>query len=102
MGVTAVYKSPIAKPLKSFGGAGVLEVVADFDGNAFRTVHSAICGGRLCPPRVPDKVSSRDGYAEGRVGSDCRAARTRQGRLRAMAKKPLIAVTPSSGNVFAD
>ena len=27
-----------ARPLKGFGGAGVLEVIEDFDGNAFRTV----------------------------------------------------------------
>ena len=33
-------KSPAAKPLKGFGGAGVLEVVADFDGNTFRTVYT--------------------------------------------------------------
>ncbi len=33
-------KSPASKPLKGFGGAGVLEVVADFDGNAFRTVYT--------------------------------------------------------------
>jgi phage-related protein len=31
-------KSPAAKPLKGFGDAGVLEVVADFDGSTFRTV----------------------------------------------------------------
>lgn len=29
-----------AKPLKGFGGGGVLEVVEDFDGNAFRTVYT--------------------------------------------------------------
>jgi hypothetical protein len=28
------------KPLKGFGDAGVLEVVADFDGNTFRTVYT--------------------------------------------------------------
>jgi phage-related protein len=33
-------KSPLAKALRGFGGAGVLEVVADFDGNAFRTVYT--------------------------------------------------------------
>jgi phage-related protein len=33
-------KSPAAKPLKGFGGAGVLEVIVDFDGNAFRTVYT--------------------------------------------------------------
>ena len=33
-------KSPAAKPLEGFGGAGVLEIVVDFDGNAFRTVYT--------------------------------------------------------------
>lgn len=33
-------KSPLAKALKGFGDAGVLEVVVDFDGNAFRTVYT--------------------------------------------------------------
>lgn len=33
-------KSPTAKPLRGFGDAGVLEVVADFDGNTFRTVYT--------------------------------------------------------------
>ncbi|HEX5504190.1 MAG TPA: type II toxin-antitoxin system RelE/ParE family toxin [Thermomicrobiales bacterium] len=34
-------KHPDAKPLKGFGGAGVLEVVTDFDGDSFRTVYTA-------------------------------------------------------------
>ncbi len=29
-----------AKPLKGFGGAGVLEVVDDFDGDAYRAVYT--------------------------------------------------------------
>ena len=33
-------KSPCAKPLKGFGGAGVLEVVDDFDGDTFRAVYT--------------------------------------------------------------
>ena len=33
-------KSPWAKPLKGFGGAGVLAIVADVEGNAFRTVYT--------------------------------------------------------------
>lgn len=33
-------KSPLVKPLRGFGGAGVLEVVVDFDGNTFRTVYT--------------------------------------------------------------
>jgi len=33
-------KAPKAKPLKGFGGAGVLEVIADHDGNAYRAVYA--------------------------------------------------------------
>lgn len=33
-------KHPDAKPLKGFHGAGVLEVVEDFDGDTFRTVYT--------------------------------------------------------------
>jgi len=31
---------PNAKPLRGYGGAGVLEVVEDFDGDTFRTVYT--------------------------------------------------------------
>ncbi len=33
-------KSPAAKPLKGFAGAGVLEVVDDFDGDTYRAVYT--------------------------------------------------------------
>src|SRR5579872_4531924 len=33
-------KHPDAKPLSGFGGAGVLEVVSNFDGNTFRAVYT--------------------------------------------------------------
>ena len=33
-------KHPDAKPLKGFGGAGVLEVVEDLDGDAYRAVYT--------------------------------------------------------------
>jgi phage-related protein len=33
-------KAPYAKPLKGFGGAGVLEVVDDFDGDTYRAVYT--------------------------------------------------------------
>ncbi len=33
-------KASYAKPLRGFGGAGVLEVVDDFDGDTFRAVYS--------------------------------------------------------------
>jgi phage-related protein len=33
-------KAPYAKPLKGFGGASVLEIVDDFDGDTFRAVYT--------------------------------------------------------------
>jgi phage-related protein len=33
-------KHPDAKPLKGFGGAGVLEVVEDYQGDAYRAVYT--------------------------------------------------------------
>ena len=33
-------KAPFAKPLKGFGGAGVVEVVDDFDGEAYRAAYT--------------------------------------------------------------
>jgi phage-related protein len=38
-------KAGWAKPLKGFGGAGVLEVVDDFDGDAFRAVYTVRFAG---------------------------------------------------------
>ncbi len=34
-------RHPNAKPLKGFGGAGVMEIVESFDGNAHRAVYTA-------------------------------------------------------------
>src|SRR5437868_6551048 len=36
----ASEKSPHAKPLRGFGGAGVLEVVENHEGNAYRAVYT--------------------------------------------------------------
>jgi len=33
-------KAPYAKPMKGFGGASVLEIVDDFDGDTFRAVYT--------------------------------------------------------------
>ncbi len=38
-------KHPDAKPLTGFGGAGVLEVVEDLDGDAYRAVYTVKFGG---------------------------------------------------------
>jgi len=38
-------KHPDSKPLRGFGGAGVLEVVEDFDGNTYRAVYTVKLAG---------------------------------------------------------
>ena len=38
-------KHPDAKPLKGFGGAGVLEIVESFDGDAYRAVYTVRFAG---------------------------------------------------------
>ncbi len=40
-------KHPDAKPLRGFGGAGVLEVVDDFDGGTFRAVYTVKFANRV-------------------------------------------------------
>ena len=40
-------KHPDAKPLRGFGGAGVLEIVADHDGDAYRAVYTVKLAGRI-------------------------------------------------------
>lgn len=38
-------KAPFAKPLRGFVGAGVLEIIDDFDGDAFRAVYTVRFAG---------------------------------------------------------
>ena len=38
-------ESPVAKPLKGFGGRGVLEIVDDFDGDTYRAVYTVKFAG---------------------------------------------------------
>jgi phage-related protein len=40
-------KHPDAKPLKGFAGAGVLEVVDDFDGDTYRAVYTVRLAGAV-------------------------------------------------------
>jgi len=40
-------KSPSVKPLKGFGGASVLEVVEDYDGDTYRAVYTVKFAGRV-------------------------------------------------------
>jgi len=48
-----------AKPLKGFGGAGVLEVVANDDGDTFRAVYTVRLAGRVYVLDVFQKKSKK-------------------------------------------
>jgi phage-related protein len=46
-----------AKPLRGFGGAGVLEIVDDFDGDTYRAVYTVRFAGRVYVLHVFQKKS---------------------------------------------
>src|SRR5438034_2342475 len=52
-------KHPHAKPLKGFGGAGVLEVVEDDDGNTYRAVYTVKFAGAVYVLHAFQKKSKR-------------------------------------------
>lgn len=52
-------KAPNAKPLRGFGGAGVLEIVADDDGNTYRGVYTVRFAEEVYVLHVFQKKSRR-------------------------------------------
>ena len=52
-------KARYAKPLKGFGGAGVLEVVDDFDGDTYRAVYTVRFAGVVYVLHAFQKKSRR-------------------------------------------
>jgi phage-related protein len=55
-------KHPSAQPLKGFKGAGVLEVVEDFDGDTYRAVYTVKLAGAVYVLHVFQK-KSKQGFA---------------------------------------
>lgn len=66
-----------AKPLHGFGGAGVLEVVEDFDGDAYRAVYTVKLAGAVYVLHVFQK-KSKHGAATPRQEMDLVRARLRE------------------------
>ena len=52
-------KHPDAKPLRGFGGAGVLEVVEDFMGNTYRAVYAVQFAARIYALHAFQKKSKK-------------------------------------------
>src|SRR4051794_18461862 len=92
-----------AKPLHGFGGAGVVEIVSDHDGDTFRAVYTVRFGrSGLCAACVSEKVKEGKGNPQAGDGTD-RGAPSGSGTdftRKAMKKK--IGHEVGSGNVFAD
>jgi phage-related protein len=52
-------RHPVAKPLSGFGSAGVLEIVADHDGNAYRGIYTVKFGSTIYVLHAFQKKSKR-------------------------------------------
>lgn len=52
-------KSPAAKPLKGIGGAGVLEVVENYDGDTYRAIYTVKFAGVVYVLHAFQKKSKR-------------------------------------------
>jgi phage-related protein len=70
-------KSPDAKPLQGFGGAGVLEIVDDFDGNTYRAMYTVRFAGAVYALHVFQK-KSRKGMATPKQDIDLVKARLKR------------------------
>jgi phage-related protein len=70
-------KSPSAKPLRGFKGAGVLEVVEMFDGNAYRAVYTVRFASGVYALHAFQKKSHR-GVATDKHDIDLIAKRLRE------------------------
>jgi phage-related protein len=104
-------KHPSAKPLHSFGGAGVLEIVEDHDGDTYRAVYTVRLAGRVYVLHAFQK-KSRHGISTPQAEIDRVKARLRKaensmprGWRNEKDKANMvdnIKVEVGSGNVFAD
>lgn len=70
-------RSATAKPLKGFSGAGVLEIVDDFDGDTYRTVYTVRLATGIYVLHAFQKKATR-GIATPRREIDLVRARLRQ------------------------
>lgn len=72
-------KHPDAKPLKGFKGAGVLEVVEDYEGNSYRTVYTVKFRGTVYALHAFQK-KSRKGITTPKADIDLINARLKRAK----------------------
>lgn len=72
-------KAPYAKPLKGFAGAGVIEIVDDFDGDTYRAVYTVRFAGVIYVLHAFQKKSKR-GIASPKFEMDVIAQRLKRAK----------------------
>ena len=104
---------PAAKPLKGFGGASVIEIVASRHGNAWRAVYTVRFEDAIYVLHIFQKKSTQ-GIAtpareiemiQQRLAEATRDYRKRQNQMKTKTSKTtgrVALVTESRGNIFAD
>ena len=100
-------KALYVKPLRGFGGSGVLEIVDDFDGDTYRAVYTVRFAKAVYVLHAFQKKSKRGcRYAQIRTGFDRATAQASGRGSRAMVKKreaeiPVTESTGTSSHMFA-
>jgi phage-related protein/predicted XRE-type DNA-binding protein len=104
-------KHPAAKPLSGFGGAGVLEIVDDFDGETYRAVYTVKFANTVYVLHAFQK-KSRKGIETPKNEIDLIRRRYKSAEARTKHRKlhdncdsqgvTMMRVTKGSGNVFRD
>lgn len=94
------HRDPNAKPLRGFGGAGVLEVIEDFDGSTYRAVYTVkLRSGVYVLHGFQKEEQERDRNTKARYGPDKASTepgdRARQGIATVKIKK-------ANDNIFAE
>jgi predicted XRE-type DNA-binding protein/phage-related protein len=90
-------KHPAAKPLRGFGGGGILEIVEDYDRRSYRAVlYGSLQGSRVRSPCVPEEIE--EGNRNDAVSREPDQGEIEVGDPKSRAEKWV----KSSGNVFAD
>ena len=90
-------KAPYAKPLRGFGGAGVLEIVDDFDGDTYRADYTLRFAGAVYVLHAFQKKSRR-GIATPKAELDLIEQRLKRAKVDyerwAKSEKPIPARRP--------
>jgi phage-related protein len=92
-------KAPYAKPLRGFGGAGVLEIMDDFDGDTYRAVYTVRFAGAVYVLHAFQKKSRR-GIATPKTELDLIEQRLKRAKADyerwSRSEKPIPAQRPRS------